>query len=106
MKRLIRWLAILGVLGLIGVGASVPAMDYMKEQCRVHYREVEVSRGKIVAVVNATGTIKPVRSIQVGAFTSGPIDKVFVNYNEEVKKGQLLAKIDPKLANANVDREV
>ena len=105
MKRLIRWLAILGLLGLAGWVASIPAANYWKERRKVNYREAEVTRGRIVAVVNSTGTIKPVRSVLVGAFVSGPIKEIFVDFNSAVKKGQLLAKIDPLLYEANVARD-
>jgi HlyD family secretion protein len=65
----------------------------------------EVTRGTIVTVVNSTGEVKPVLSIQVGSFVSGPIDKIHVDFNDEVKKGELLAEIDPVLFQANVARD-
>ncbi len=63
MKRLIRWTIILGILGLIGWGITGPAATYFKERNRVIYREAEVTKGDIVAVVNSTGTVKPVLSV-------------------------------------------
>ena len=47
-------------------------------------------------MVNSTGTVQPVLSVQVGAFVSGPIQKVCVDFNDKVKKDQVLAQIDPR----------
>jgi HlyD family secretion protein len=103
MKRFLRWLAILGGLVLIVWVVSIPAAAYMKERRRVNWREMEVSRGKIVAVVNSTGTVKPIRQVQVGAFVSGPIRAIFVDFNDEVRRGQVLAEIDPLIYQAAED---
>jgi HlyD family secretion protein len=105
MRRLIRWGIVLGILGAIGWAVAVPGMAYLKERRRVTYREADVTRGRIVAVVNSTGTVKPVLSVAVGSFVSGPIDKIFVDFNDEVKKGQVMAQIDPLIYKANVARD-
>jgi HlyD family secretion protein len=105
MKRLIRWVVILGVIGLIGWAAAGPAARYWKERNRVTYREAEVTRGRIVAAVNSTGTVKPTRSVLVGTFVSGPIAEIFVDFNDEVKKGDPLARIDQQIYKAAVARD-
>jgi HlyD family secretion protein len=105
MKRLIRWLIVLIVLGGLGGLAYGPATAYWQERTKVTFREVEVTRGKIVAVVNSTGTVKPVLSVSVGSFVSGPIVELLVDFNDEVKKGQLLARVDPKIYIATVNRD-
>ena len=51
------------------------------------YLTAAISRGKVETVVNSTGTIKPVLSVSVGAFTSGPLKDVYVDFNSVVKKG-------------------
>ena len=61
MKRLMRWSVILGVLGLIGWAIAGPVHTYWKDRHRVRYRQAEVTRGRVVAVVNSTGTVKPVQ---------------------------------------------
>jgi HlyD family secretion protein len=55
-----------------------------------------VSRGAIAAVVSATGTLNPVKSVQVGTYVSGPIKQLYADFNSAVKEGQLVAKIDPR----------
>jgi HlyD family secretion protein len=105
MKKLVRWLVILGVLGLIGWAASAPVAAYWKARNRVLYREAEAVTGRIVSVVNSTGTVKPVRSVSVGTFVSGPLESIFVDFNDEVKKGDKLAKIDPRIYESAVARD-
>lgn len=105
MRRLLKWLVILGVLAGLGAAVTVPAASWWQEHSRPRYLTAAVTRGRVETVVNSTGTVKPVRSVSVGAFTSGPIDKVYVDYNSEVAKGQLLARIDPRLLQATVDHD-
>ena len=102
MKRLLRWTIILGVLIAIGSAIAGPTAAYFREKNRIQYREVEVTCGSVVAVVNSTGTVKPVQSVSVGTFVSGPIASIAVDFNSEIKKGELLAKIDPRLYEAAV----
>lgn len=87
-------------------GASRPFIAYWKERNRPEWRTAEVSKGRIVSVVNSTGSIKPVLSVSVGAFVSGPIDELLVGFNQEVKKGDVLARIDKRIYRANVDRDL
>jgi HlyD family secretion protein len=65
----------------------------------------QVVRGDLVAVVNATGQVRPVLSVQVGAFVSGPIVELPAEFNQEVKKDDLLARIDPAIYSAIVQQE-
>jgi HlyD family secretion protein len=105
MKRLAKWLVVLAVLGAIGWAATGPLRERWKEANRVTFREAPVTRGRIVAVVNATGTVKPVRSVTVGSFVSGPILNLYVDFNQEIKKNDLLAKIDPRIYLAAAARD-
>lgn len=103
--RLIRWLVILGMLGGIGYAAAVPGMAWWKERSKPRYLTAKVSRGAIEAAVNSTGTVKPVRTVLVGAFVSGPLARVNVDFNSRVKKDQVLAQIDDKLLKAAFERD-
>jgi HlyD family secretion protein len=66
------------------------------------YRTEKVSRGDIKQTVTATGTLSAVISVLVGTQVSGTIQKLYVDYNSVVKKGQILAQIDPSLFEAQV----
>ncbi len=61
------------------------------------YRFVTVQRGDVAATVSATGTLEPVRTVQVGTQVSGQISALYADYNAHVKKGQLIAQLDPTL---------
>ena len=104
MGRIIKWLLFLGVLG--GAAALVfPAMSWWQERSKTKYLTVTASHGRVETVVNSTGTVKPVRTVSVGAFTSGPIAEIYVDFNSRVEKGKPLALIDPLLLQAAVDRD-
>jgi len=105
MNRFLRWAVILGVILLVVVGVGASGGKYWQDRQRVNYRDAEVTRGRIVTTVSSTGTVKPKRSVQVGSFVSGPIKDIFVDFNDEVKEGQILATIDPQLYEANVARD-
>ena len=105
MRRLLKWLVILGVVVGLGVVATNSAKSWLKRGAETKYLTAKTSRGRVETVVNSTGTVKPVLSVSVGAFTSGPIKEVKVEFNSVVKKGDLLALIDPKLAEATVARD-
>ncbi len=69
----------------------------------VEYFTEEVSRGPVKATVNATGTVQAVVTVQVGSQVSGQIQALYADYNSIVKRGELLAKIDPRNYQAQVD---
>jgi HlyD family secretion protein len=62
------------------------------------------SKGKLTARVTATGTLSAVVTVQVGSQVSGRLQQIAVDYNDTVKKGQLLAKIDPQLFDAALEQ--
>jgi len=63
-----------------------------------------VSRGPIVSIVSATGTLEAVETVQVGTQVSGTVQTLHADFNSIVKKGQLLAKLDPSLIQADIQR--
>jgi HlyD family secretion protein len=65
---------------------------------RPAYRFVAVEKGDLEVQVSATGNLAAVRTVQVGTQVSGQIAEIHVDYNDRVRKGQLLARIDPTLA--------
>jgi len=69
---------------------------YSKSNGAPAYRLAKVERGAIQAVVSASGTLQAVTTVQVGSQVSGQIKEILVDFNSPVKKGQLLARIDPE----------
>jgi len=67
------------------------------------YRTATIERGNVKSTVSATGTLNAVQTIQVGTQVSGQIAAIYADYNDHVRKGQLLASIDPSLQNQAVE---
>lgn len=68
------------------------------------YKKEAVDRGNIEALVVTTGTLNPVFIVEVGSQVSGKIEKLYVDFNSQVKKGQLLAELDKSLYEAKVQQ--
>ena len=66
------------------------------------YRYAAVTQGNLQSTVSATGTLGAVTTVQVGTQVSGQVSAIYADFNQKVKKGQLLARIDPTLANQAV----
>jgi HlyD family secretion protein len=104
-KRLILP-AILIVGGLVAWGLIGARRD-----AKAEYRMVEVTRGDVRATVSSTGTLQAIKTVAVGTQVSGKISEIFVDFNDRVTEGQLIARIDPVLleqavssAEADVER--
>ena len=102
MKFLLKLIVILAVLGGVVVGGGVYLKQVIAERNKPQFRTGEAIRGTIEITRNATGEVKPVLSLHVGSFVSGPIEELFVDFNDEVEKGELLATIDPRIYKAAV----
>lgn len=105
LRFLIKSAVIFGILAGIGYAIYLPTASYLAERAKPRWRTTTIDHGTITRTVNATGTVKPTKSVQVGSFVSGPITDLFVEFNQEVKQNELLAKIDPQLFAANVARD-
>jgi len=105
MRFWLKLLAAVAVLVAVGVAGFPYAAAYLKARNQPVYRLTKLIRGDIVLEVNSTGTVQPVRRVQVGSVVSGPIEELRVDYNSEVRKGDLLARIDPRIYKASVARD-
>ena len=83
------------------VVAGIAAFSFRKAE-PPKYFTTKADRGDIRQVVEATGTINAVTTVQVGSQVSGTIQHLFADFNSQVKKGQIVAQIDPSLFEANV----
>ena len=79
---------------------------YTKKHPRISYETQKLEKCTITQVVEASGTINPVNTVSVGSTVSGLIKAIYVDYNSQVKKGQLLAQIDPANFQATVDQNL
>jgi HlyD family secretion protein len=100
MKRLLLWL--IATVLIVGAGAAGYNRFHASRNGAANgkYLTAPVKRDDITLTVNSTGTVQPVLSLQVGSYASGPIQKVHVDFNDIVKKDQILAEIDPQVYKA------
>jgi HlyD family secretion protein len=82
---------------LLAAAVGIFAAFNLRGKAPVQYYTAPVETGEIKQVVEATGTINAVITVQVGSQVSGTISKLYVDFNSHVKKGQLIAQIDPPL---------
>ena len=91
------------IIGLSVLLAFIVVFSLFKKHV-VTYVTKPVTVDTITQYVEASGTIKPINTIEVGTQVSGTVAKIYVDYNSVVKKGDLLAELDPSLFQANVDQ--
>src|SRR5947207_122306 len=87
---------------VLGVGGAVVLQKERKHEAK--FRTATVDRGDVVATVTASGALSAVTTVKVGSQVSGIIAKLHVDFNSVVKKGQLLAELDPTPFQATVDQ--
>ncbi len=98
MKKAIPAIIIVIVLGSVAyllLGGKRGGPKFLTEK---------ITRGDIVVTVTATGTVNAVTTVLVGTQASGRISGLFADFNSTVKKGQLIAQIDPAVSQAQVDQ--
>lgn len=85
----------------LGIGIAVvaggTAYVLTRPKDEIKWRSGKVERGNITQRINATGAVSPVVQVAVGTQVSGVISALYVDYNSIVKKGQLIAQIDPTI---------
>ncbi|HEU0053636.1 MAG TPA: biotin/lipoyl-binding protein, partial [Longimicrobium sp.] len=90
----------IAVLALFAAGFWLYRRADAKEASE--YRFAAVERGDLQSTVSATGALSAVTTVQVGTQVSGQVSAIYADFNSRVKKGQLLARIDPTLAEQSV----
>lgn len=95
---------ILLIATLVLIVAAIAIFAYFKRTPEITYKTTKIERGTIVSTVSATGNLSAVTTVQVGTQVSGTIQKLYVDYNSRVKKGQPIAEIDPSLFKASVEQ--
>jgi len=98
VKRIIA--AVIALL-LIAGGITYYVKGRAKEP---EYKTVQVARGPIRSSITATGTVNAVTTVLVGTQVSGTVNKLHVDFNSHVKKGQVIAEIDPAALQAQADQ--
>ncbi|MBV6522062.1 MAG: Multidrug resistance protein MdtA [Gemmatimonadaceae bacterium] len=94
MRRTITF----SIAAVVAVAAAFWFFNRADARGLTSFRLVEVDRGTIEATVASTGKLRAVTTVQVGTQVSGQVSAIYVDFNDRVKKGQLIARIDPTLA--------
>jgi len=94
---------LIGIIILIIIAAGVFALFRDKEP-EIKFRTVNVSKGDIREIVTASGTVNAVTTVLVGTQVSGTIKHIYVDFNSQVKRDQLIARIDPAIFEAQVEQ--
>src|SRR3954464_8990613 len=100
MKKLIL---IIIVLAVVAVGAGAYYMRQGVKEPEV--RTGQVSRGDIVDVVPATGTLQAVTTVDVGAQVGGIVQDLYADFNSIVHKGQVIARLDPTILDTQIEQQ-
>ena len=95
---------LLAFLGLLVAATAVGVQRFRSRPKVQGYEFGEVKRGDLQIVVTATGTLEAKKTVEIGAEVTGKVVSVAVDYNDEVKKGQELATIDPEQLRASTQQ--
>lgn len=93
---------IIAVIAAAAVAVSI--FLYVDRDSAVSYRTEAALRGGIISAISATGTVNPVKTVLVGTQASGTIKDIYADFNSQVKKGQVIARIDPAALEAQVEQ--
>ena len=96
MKKILIGVLIVTVLGITAF------IFFRNKDNGLKYRTEKLSKGDIVQAITATGAVNAVTTVLVGTQVSGTIKNIYVDFNSPVKKGQLIAQIDPAIFDAQV----
>jgi HlyD family secretion protein len=100
-KRTIMWmLASVGFVATAGAGVANRAASQAKPKVTT----VEVARGDLVQAISATGSLEAVNTVNVGSQVSGSVQTLFADFNDIVRKGQTLARLDASLFQTQVEQ--
>lgn len=101
-KRKIWWI-ILGIV-VVAIAATIIVKASKSANKELVIRTHVVTEYTVENTVTATGTIEPVETVEVGTQVSGKVEKIYVDFNDVVKKGQLMAELDKQTLNQSLSR--
>ncbi len=101
MKRRLLWILVV----LVVAGGLTGGYFYTQGSGgKSPFRTVPVTRGPVTAAISATGTLNAVITVLVGSQVSGQVKELYADFNSQVKKGQVIARIDPDIFEAKVNQ--
>lgn len=103
MKNILTNKSLVTIAGVLLAGGG-GIWYYVGHSNQTQYQTAALERGQIQSSISATGNCNAVVTVQVGAQVSGNIKALYADFNTKVKKGQLVAEIDPQVFQARVDQ--
>src|SRR2546428_1873188 len=103
MRRLLTRRNALLASGLLMVAVILTFAARHQKAAAAGYFTASVETGPLRNVVNATGVVQTVVTVQVGSQVSGQVEELYADFNSVVKRGQLLAKLDPRNFQAQLE---
>jgi HlyD family secretion protein len=100
MKKLILIIIILAAIG--GAGGAYYMRKSTKEP---EVRTAQITRGDVVDAVQATGTLEAVTTVQVGTQVGGIVQELYADFNDIVKKGKVIARLDPTILDTQIEQQ-
>ncbi|TYP99024.1 HlyD family secretion protein [Tenacibaculum adriaticum] len=99
MKKL-KWIIplVLAIGGAVYFFVVKPKIDAKN----IEFTYTSIEKGAIESIVSSTGTLEAINTVEIGTQISGTIKRIYVDYNDKVKAGQLLAEMDLKLLQTNL----
>lgn len=101
-SRFKRFYWVIALVVLIATGYGLKLWLFPQQSGAPIYQTAKLKLGDIRATVSATGTIQPTNEVEVGSELSGTVEKIYVDYNDSVTKGQLLAELNTDKLKAQV----
>jgi HlyD family secretion protein len=102
MKK--KALIIVAAVAVIVIAGILALKPFSKKEAAVNFNTIKVEKGNITNTVTATGTIEAIKTVNVGTQVSGILQHVYVDFNDNVKQGQLLAQLDKTSLQAQLDQ--
>lgn len=103
VRKKITKSVLIGITFVLATGIAL-FIGFGNKGKELKFRTEKVTRGDIVATVSASGTVNAVTTVLVGTQVSGMIKHIYVDFNSPVKKGQIIAQIDPATFEAQVEQ--
>ena len=97
-----KWIVSFGIMLLFVAGGIVAFQRLSSSKQETDFQFAALGRATIENIVSSTGTLSAVGTVEVGSQVSGTVEKVLADYNDKVKKGQILAVVDTSLLTASV----
>lgn len=96
-----RWMMMAAAVVTL-VAASAAGWRWLKPAAAATYTKVQIRRGDLQKTISATGKVQALTSVQVGTQVSGTVSKLYADFNDKVRAGQLIAKLDPQQLEAQL----